>query len=114
MNILEAIEAVKAGKCVKYIEGEKQSKVINYAFQLTIVPLGTKELICIDLEDNESCDNKPLTLSDLDYSPLGKVCVRAILAENFEVVSLEDMLGEIQLAWEKYHSEEEEDDEDED
>ena len=114
MNILEAIAAVKAGECIRYVDVDDN---VFFCFQTTLQPIGKKELVTVsknsfmrDLDE----DTKYPALEDLDLDDLDSVCLHAILNETFQKTSIDEMLQELREAWDKFHDELEEDDEDED
>jgi hypothetical protein len=105
MNILEAIEAVKSGMCIRY---QSKGKCPYYIIQTTLVPVGLKALKQIDADDARREDTYPESLSDLCLDDLERICVDAIFYESFAAISFEAMLTEIQESWKKFNEEEDE------
>ncbi len=97
MNILEALELVKAGKIIRYVHSDEETM---FVLQTTLHPIGEKEIIMIEITDIRQMKKKPLDLKDVDYSTNPSICIKALESKNYKEVSIEEMTKEIQEYWE--------------
>lgn len=93
MNILEALKEVENGSIIR---GKLPSGVF-YLLQTTLFPFGEKEIIkiCVDAEYME----RPEEIKDLATEDTERMPLSAVTSNNYRISSLEEMLHEIQTAW---------------
>lgn len=97
MNILEALQAVKAGKCIVW-NNPKNKYEKWYVFQTILLPIGRKQLVYLDADDPMVYQYMPM-LYDLQPRAFSAVCMDGIVHEDFVEISLDEMLKEIQCRW---------------
>lgn len=97
MNILEAWNAVKQNKIIKYYDEEDDQT--TFFLQTILHPFEEKDVYSIDLY--ESCDrpSPPTSLADLLREELTSFCIKALDHTGFEIVTVEDMLSMAQQIW---------------
>ena len=95
MNILEALREVENGAVVR---GKIRTEVF-YILQTTLVPFGEKEVVKIEVE--ECYNQKPEDIKDLIRESFENISMSAVISTSYRVSSFEEMLREVQRAWDE-------------
>lgn len=93
MNILDALKEVENGAVVR---GKIRTEVF-YILQTNLAPFGDKEVVKVEV--NEDYNQKPEEIKDLIRESFENISMSAVVSTNYRISSLEEMLCEVQRAW---------------
>lgn len=103
MNVLEAIKLVQEGKIVR-VQTEDD---VYYIFELVILPFNKREFHITTLWSQKTRGKKPpLALHNLRFSSLDELSIEVIVSPDYNVVSPEDVISEINKSWIDYNKQE--------
>lgn len=98
MNILEAIKNIDEGKIIR--KPAMYSSTIFYV-QATLIPFNEYKIAEIYVRQKYRCAEMPHTVSELKWDAVENIDIDNIRAEDYELVTEEEMIKEIQEAWKR-------------
>ena len=96
MNILEALKAVEDGKYIRFKDSDED---IHFIFQTVLHPFQEKGIVRIELNDAISLDEIPRNLHNFPYEEVETICLETLKCEDYEEISFEEMMKQLQAFW---------------